>query len=166
MLSPVDKLLAIEEIKTLKARYVRYVDSHDWANWRKLLADDAIFGPVEPDPEIGKAWQTSGVEAVWDHPRIEGADAITAWISQGVVDLNTVHMAFLPEIEILSQTEARGIWAMEDILRFPGGRVIQGYGYYRETYVRPGDAWLIKSFQVLRKAVELKDAKTTGLPIV
>ena len=42
MISPIDKLLAIEEIKQLKARYFRFVDSHDWAEVLSVLQSRSI----------------------------------------------------------------------------------------------------------------------------
>ena len=35
------RLTAIEDIKALKARYCRYVDTKDWVAFRSLFTDDA-----------------------------------------------------------------------------------------------------------------------------
>lgn len=147
-MSPVEELLAIEEIRRLKARYMRYVDSHDWENWRKLMADDVVFGPTQPDPDGTK-------------PRIVGADALVATVSQVMAEVHSVHIGFMPEIEILSADEARGVWGMEDILRWSDGRVLKGYGYYRETYVRQDGAWKFKTIQLFRKSEENYGLETT-----
>jgi hypothetical protein len=119
---------------------MRFVDGQDWAGWRSLMADDMVFGPSDPESK--------------DPMRIEGADALVAVISEALKDVATVHMGFMPEIEILSADQARGVWAMEDILRWKDGRVLKGYGYYRETYVRQGGAWKFKTVEVLRKSEE------------
>jgi hypothetical protein len=165
MLSPVDKLLAIEEIKQLKARYVRFVDSQDWENWRNLFTEDVIFGPLEPLPQTPAEWTGWGSEMIWDTPRIVGRDAIVEWISKSMVEVRSVHMAFMPEIEILSADEARGIWGLEDILRFPN-RYVKGYGYYREAYTRQDGVWKIKHFHVLRKSLEYQDFAAVARAIV
>jgi hypothetical protein len=165
MMSPVDKLLAIEEIRQLKARYTRFVDSQDWENWRKLLTDDAVFGPLEPDPNAAEKWQVSGAEAIWDTPRLVGGDTIVAWIAKGMVEVRSVHMVFQNEIEILSEDEARGVWGMEDILRFPN-RLVKGYGYYKEAYVRENGDWKIRHFHVLRKYLEYQDFAATAARII
>ncbi len=34
----------------------------------------------------------------------------------------------MPEIELLSPTEARGVWAMSDYVEFKPSRGIRGYG--------------------------------------
>ncbi len=49
----------------------------------------------------------------------------------------TVHHGHMPEITLLSDTTARGIWAMEDKLWWPEGSPLvhlHGYGHYHETY--------------------------------
>ena len=61
----------------------------------------------------------------------------------------TTHHGHMPEITILSETEAEGIWAMFDYVQIPSpsGRVsIMGYGHYFETYRKCDDGkWRISS---------------------
>ncbi|MGB8366253.1 MAG: nuclear transport factor 2 family protein [Rhizomicrobium sp.] len=166
MMSPVDKLLAIEEIRLLKARYFRFVDSHDWAGYRTLFADDAVFissGFV--DPATGSKRDGSSPIGAWPQARIEGADAIVAWASGGLADAHTVHTGFMPEIEILTPDSARGLWAMQDIVRWPG-RVLTGHGYYKEAYMRRNGVWLILTVELVRKSLLVDDVHTTGGCIV
>ncbi len=40
--SLVEKLWDIEQIKQLKARYFRLMDTKDWAAWRELFTDDCL----------------------------------------------------------------------------------------------------------------------------
>ena len=64
----------------------------------------------------------------------------------------------MPEIEITSPTTAKGIWAMEDVLRWPEGapmKTLQGYGHYHETYERVDGRWLIKSLRLSRLRVDV-----------
>lgn len=156
MMSPIDKLLAMEEIKQLKARYFRFVDSHDWAGFRGLFAEDATFEVIRPMGLL----KNYGMDE-----RIEGVDAIVAYASGGLKDAHSVHSGAMPEIEILASDSARGLWAMEDIVRWPG-RALHGHGYYRETYVRHGDKWLFKSVVLIRKSVKVEDLSTVGERIV
>jgi hypothetical protein len=49
----------------------------------------------------------------------------------------TVHHGHMPEIELTSNGDATGTWAMEDELWFPDGSPVlhvHGYGHYHETY--------------------------------
>jgi hypothetical protein len=56
----------------------------------------------------------------------------------------------MPEIELTSATTAKGIWAMQDLLRWPDGRELSGYGHYHETYQRVDGAWRIKTLKLTR----------------
>ena len=112
MPSPIDTLLAIEAIKQLKARYFRLMDTHDWAGFRALFTEDAVFdvrGALEEKPDV------SGLEP------IIGVDGIVDYVSSGIDPIASAHYGHMPEIEILSDDHARGIWALADILRTPTG---------------------------------------------
>lgn len=141
----ISRLAAIEEIKILKARYCRAVDTQDWALFRSLFADDAtLYFPENYDSvtTIGDFMEGVG-------PALEG----------GV----TAHHAMMPEIEIIDADHASAIWAMQDALYFPpgtrglaGASEIHGTGHYHETYVRRGGRWLFASVRLsrLRLAVQ------------
>jgi hypothetical protein len=67
----------------------------------------------------------------------------------------------MPDIEILSETTAKGLWAMEDILRRPkdepseyGYTYLHGFGHYHETYARLPQGWRIKTTRLTRLHVE------------
>jgi hypothetical protein len=157
-----DRLIAIEEIKLLKARYFRFVDSHDWAGLRTVFADDAVFGPERPaEPGSPRAPTSPIAKQFWETVRTEGGDAILHWISTSLADAASMHSGSMPEIEILTEDTARGLWAMEDIVRWPS-LTIHGHGYYRETYVRRGGVWQIKSTELVRKSLKVEDLETTN----
>jgi hypothetical protein len=65
----------------------------------------------------------------------------------------------MPEIEITSPTTARGIWAMQDFLKWPEGspmKSLVGWGHYTETYELVDGEWKIKTLVLtrLRRDVE------------
>jgi hypothetical protein len=47
-----------------------------------------------------------------------GAKNIRASVEATVQPLTTTHHGHMPEIELTSPTAARGIWAMEDVIRY------------------------------------------------
>jgi hypothetical protein len=55
-----------------------------------------------------------------------------------------------PEIELTSATTARGVWALEDVVRFGPGVNLRGYGHYQETYEKIDGQWRIKSSKLTR----------------
>ncbi|MGB8362944.1 MAG: nuclear transport factor 2 family protein, partial [Rhizomicrobium sp.] len=73
----------------------------------------------------------------------------------------STHHGHMPDIEILSPDTAKGVWAMEDILRLPkdspapgGYTYLHGFGHYHETYVRGPAGWRIKTVRLTRLYVE------------
>ena len=49
MMNDLARLVAIEDIKQLKARYYRLLDTHDWEGFRSLWTPDAIMDVNFPD---------------------------------------------------------------------------------------------------------------------
>jgi hypothetical protein len=145
--SPLDRLLAIEEIKRVKAKYFYYLDHKDWIGWKRdVFAPDVVFHVPEARAE----------------PWVD-VDSFIAWAAQQAGQQVSVHHGHMPDIEILSATTAKGIWAMEDILRYPEGKrspagfnFLHGYGHYHETYVRIEAGWRIQSVRLTRLFVETK----------
>ena len=134
-------LEALEQIKQLKARYFRFVDTKRWQEWGELFTEDVTAEyynaprdrPNEGLPELKCTGRTNLVEAA--------SRALSTGIS--------VHQGYMPEIEITSPTTARGIWAMFDYLRFPTF-IFKGYGHYEEEYVKEVSGWKIKKVLLTR----------------
>ena len=128
-------LLAIEAIKQLKARYCRYLDTKDWAAWRAIFTDDFVSDTSEAGGKL-----------------IVGADDFVAFTRKGIgrPAQATAHQVHAPEIELTSATTARGVWALQDVVRFGPGVTLVGYGHYHETYENIAGQWLIKSSKLTR----------------
>jgi hypothetical protein len=144
-------LVAVEEIKRLKARYFRELDTKNWEGLDEVFTPDAVFDLRAVDsvrhPLTGQLSPPLGGE-----DRIfRGRTAIVAMIRAAVGGLITVHHGHTPEIEILSVGTARGIVPMEDILRFPSGELLlNGFGHYHETYEKVDSRWKIKTSRLTR----------------
>ena len=148
MLTEIERLTAIEEIKQLKARYFRCMDTKDWPGLQEVFSPDAEFDMRGEAADKSKA----------AYALIVGAPNIMPFIRNAVLDLVTVHHGHMPEIEITSPTTAKGIWAMEDVLRWPAGaavKTLQGYGHYHETYRKTDDGWRIQSSRLSRLHVDI-----------
>ncbi|WP_375482071.1 nuclear transport factor 2 family protein [uncultured Mycobacterium sp.] len=127
--------LEIESIKQLKARYCRYLDTKDWEAWRGIFADDFVSDTAEAGGKV-----------------IVGADEFVAFIraTLGKPSQPTVHQVHAPEIELTSPTTARGVWALEDVVRLAPGLNLNGYGHYHETYLKIDGRWRIKTSKLTR----------------
>ncbi len=123
----------VEAIKQVKARYCRLMDEKDWAAQRGVFADDVVMDTTEAGGAV-----------------VEGADAYMEFLVGVIGEVSTVHHCHMPEIEMTSATTARGVWAMEDMLRVPDGTEMHGYGHYHETYEKSDGVWRIKSSKLTR----------------
>jgi ketosteroid isomerase-like protein len=128
----------IEAIKQLKARYCRLMDTKDWAGYRQLFIDDVVMDTTESGGSV-----------------IEGADAFLSFLVAVIGQAETVHQCHTPEIEIVSSTTASGVWAMEDMLRFPDGSELHGYGHYHENYEKTPHGWRIASSRLSRLRMDV-----------
>ena len=145
-MTPLEKLLAIEEIRLLKARYMRFVDEKDWDGLRSLFTDDASFDPRNGVGEVA------------------GPDAFVAAARAALEPAVTVHHLHCPEIEILSSTHAKAIWPMEDRLVWPATdgkpeRKLHGMGHYREDYRKEEGGWKISRWAVTRLRMDISPAE-------
>jgi uncharacterized protein (TIGR02246 family) len=139
-----EQLLAIEEIKQLKARYFRCMDTKDWAGFEAVFAPDASVDYTPPGADSAD-WSASGRERIVEFVRRIVEPAIT------------VHHGHTPEVEVTSPTTARAIFAMEDLIWWPEGsrrRTLHGWGHYHESYIKMDGKWLIKTLRLTRLRVD------------
>ena len=131
-LSATQKLNALEEIKLLKARRDRAADTKDWALYESLHAPDHR--------------SENGDYGIW----LSAAEMI-ANVSASMANLITMHHSHTPEIEFVSPTNARGIWAMTGLSLWMQGEEqhwFRAFGHYFETYEKRGARWLFTSRRV------------------
>ena len=140
-MNDVERLIAIEEIKQVKASYFLGVDTKDWDLLRHaVFCEQSRFDL----PEYGDA-------------SFVGAEAIIAFFTESLTPWVTVHHGHMPIIEIASDTTATGIWAMEDRIYGNAGEDISwihGFGHYHENYVRLERGWRLGQFTLKRLRVE------------
>ncbi len=160
-MSPADQLFAIEAIKQTKARYWRTMDRRLWDEYEKVFADDCVFDirVSHVEPPIGKMPTADDPDAIPEH-HIVGAKAIRHFVETMLTGVRSVHQGHIPEIEILSPTEATAIFPFEDVLDFPAGvspRHVHGFGHYHETYRCVQGRWLISALAIYRLRVTATD---------
>lgn len=151
-MNDLDRLAAIEEIRQLRAKYFRGVDSCDGDLVKSILAEDCVldFRGCCTDPTSGRDF-IPAMNVV-----LEGRDA---WRSDGMSKFGivSVHQGHNSEIDFDSDTSASGIWSMTDRLYFPPGNefsLMTGYGHYVDTYVRTAEGWKLKTTRITRIRVE------------
>lgn len=145
-MDPLQRLSALEDIRMLKARYFRFVDTKDYDSLRTLFAPGCTLH--FPESNHGPLPLDEALELI-----------VTSF-----ADVTSVHHGHMPEINILSAATASAIWPMEDQLFWPESSLnphglyrLHGAGHYHETYVRTERGWLIHTLKLTRlwRTVEL-----------
>jgi uncharacterized protein (TIGR02246 family) len=131
----------IEAIKQLKARYFRTMDTKDWAGFRGVFTEGVVMDTTAAGGSM-----------------VTGADEFLAFLRDVLADAVTVHHGHMPEIELTSSTTATGVWALHDIVIWPDGTRLDGYGHYHETYEKVGDGWRIASSRLTRLHTDVRAA--------
>lgn len=147
-----ERLLAIEDIKFLKSRYLQAVDFKDWSAMEEIFTEDARidFGG-EGQYHVGH----HGVTAEDVNPAawivIGGKDAAKV-IAGAVGEIIAVHQGHDPQIEVLSHDHAKGRWTLYDRLEY-ADETMHGYGHYHEEYLRVEGRWRISALILTRLRV-------------
>ena len=123
----VRRLEDIEAIKQLKYRYWRHLDLKQWDELAQCFAPDATVCYSSGKYEFA------------------GVDAIMRFLSESLGHERgsvTIHHGHHPEIELLSDTSARGTWALYNYMfNVKQNRGIRIGAYYDDAYVKLAGAW-------------------------
>ncbi|HKY16568.1 MAG TPA: nuclear transport factor 2 family protein, partial [Microthrixaceae bacterium] len=131
----------VEAIKQLKARYFRTMDTKQWDEMRRVFTDDVVVDTTDSGGDV-----------------VTGADEFMAFLRETLGEVVTVHHGHMPEIELTSATTATGIWALQDLLQWPNGTQLVGYGHYHETYDKADGEWRIASTRLTRLRMDFTEA--------
>ncbi|MET0544748.1 MAG: nuclear transport factor 2 family protein [Caulobacterales bacterium] len=152
-----EKLWAIEEIKKVKAKYYRLMDSKKFEEMDAIFTKEAILD-VRQSTDITADLSTPMSESTPNY--MIGRDAILHVMRTVGGVMLSMHHGHMPEIELESDTRATGIWAMEDLVEWPGGGgyagMLHGFGWYYDTYLFEEGRWRIHHSQLRRIRVDTK----------
>lgn len=123
------QLSDFEDIRTLKHRYFRAIDTADMALLDTLFTDDVT---VE--------YRGGGYLV-----RFAGKDAMVDFLANSFhADSLGMHQGSMPEIEHVSEDEAIGLWYLEDLfISFERKDLTTGTALYRDRYRREDGVWKI-----------------------
>lgn len=136
-----DRLLAIEDIKLLRAKYCRRIDSHRFAELAEILTEDFVLDMSPTSKVLGTEVQP-----------LQGRDMIIAMMEQNFAPLKMLlHIVTIPEIEFQDADHATGVWRQETFIKetrpdLPGSGL--AYASVYDTYRKDGGRWLIASVLV------------------
>jgi hypothetical protein len=136
-----DRLLALEDIKLLRAKYCRSIDSHDFDRLAGILTEDFLLDMSPTSSVLGTA-----VEPV------RGREAVLELMNSGFSRLTKLlHIVTIPEIEFQDESHATGVWRQETFIKenrpdIPGTGI--AYATVFDTYRKEAGRWLIASVKV------------------
>ena len=125
----ITKLVEVEKIKRLKAKYMRCLDTKDWEGLESCFTPNAT---------------SSYGDGAYS---FEGTDAIMKFLRDSMSSHRFIskHQVHTPEIDIHSETEAEGSWYLEDMVaQLEQGWTLEGTGIYRDDYEKQGGEWKLR----------------------
>lgn len=131
MTHTIQQLSDMEDIRTLKHRYFRAIDTADWDLLDGMFTDDVH---VE---YIGGTY----------HVSLDGAANMTEFLANSFhAQCMAMHHGHMPEITLTGDNSADGVWYLQDIfLDFIKKENTWGTAIYRDTYRREQGSWKIQS---------------------
>lgn len=119
----------IEAIRKLKSRYWRCVDNKLWQELGECFTEDMVLSFMSKS--------------------IEGRNACVQFLKEVLSGAVSVHQGHQAEIEITSESTARAIWTLNDLLLdMQPGVNYTGFGYYEDEYVKENGNWKIRRSKV------------------
>src|SRR3954468_8025435 len=116
------------------------MDTKDWDAMRLVFTDDVVVDTTASGGNV-----------------TTGADEFMTFLRGAIGDAVTVHHGHTSEIDLTSSTTASGIWAMEDVVQWPDGTQVHGWGHYHETYEKQDGGWHIKTTTLTRLRMDLTE---------
>jgi hypothetical protein len=137
-------LAEIEAIKRLKYKYLRCLDQKLWDELAECFVENATssYG--------GGKYSYEGRDAILEFLR----DAM------GADTFHSSHLVHHPEIDFTSETSARGVWALEDVVIDMKWEItIRGAAFYEDEYVKQDGVWKIQHTGYQRTYEEMQSRK-------
>lgn len=135
------QILDIESIKSLKAKYCRTMHQKDWKALEGFFTEDLVVD-FRNAPGV----------------KTESRDSYLAHISEALREAVLILHNKMPEITLLTDTTATGIWAIDDFVKIPG-IVYEAWGHSHENYRKEGGAWKISKISLSRLRVVINGSE-------
>lgn len=125
------QLSDMEEIKVLKSRYFRGIDTADWSLLESMFTQDVNVEYIGGDY----------------HVKLKGAEAMAEFLANSFHSGTlAMHQGHLPEITFTGPDSADGLWYLEDIfINLEEEFHTFGTAIYRDRYVREDGVWRMAS---------------------
>lgn len=141
-MTDLERLVALEDIKLLRAKYCYFIDNHLWSRFSEIMTEDAVLDMSDPTEKLNNRT----LEPIVGRDRIIGLmDAVFTDLRQ------LLHIVTMPQIEFERPDFATGIWRQETFVNelrpdAPGTGI--AYGTVFDSYEKKDGSWWIKSVRV------------------
>lgn len=141
-MTDLERLVALEDIKLLRAKYCYFIDNHLWSRFPEIMTEDAVLDMSDPTEKLNNRTLDP----------IVGRDKIIGLMDAVFRDLRQLlHIVTMPQIEFESPEFATGIWRQETFVNelrpeAPGTGI--AYGTVFDSYQKIDGRWWIKSVRV------------------
>jgi SnoaL-like domain len=141
----------VREICQLKYRYLRFLDTKDWAGFESCFLADATGD--------------------YNGLVFEDRAALVAYMSQNLTEgMITLHQAHHPEIEVAPDGQtATGSWYLYDRVIVEAFKfMLEGAAFYTDRYTRTDEGWRIthtgyrRTFEATYNLDDMPGFKVTG----
>jgi hypothetical protein len=144
----------IEDIKRVKYRYLRALDTKHWDEFAETLTEDIV----------GDYGSSLGEEH-----HFTDRDSLVEFMRTSMpANVLTEHRVTHPEIDV-DGDEATGIWYLQDRVIVPDfDFMLYGAAFYRDSYRRTADGWRIsatgyqRTYEVNTSTASLTNFKVTA----
>lgn len=142
----IQELMELESLRRLKGLYFYLMDTKQWDRWLALFMPDATL-----QWDLGVSREGREVTTIG----FAGKDEIEKHVIREILEpAICVHHGFTPVLDLHSETEATGIWAMEDLVIARDQSLLHGYGHYHETYHKVEGSWRFASIHLKRVRID------------
>ena len=141
----INYILAVDAIKDLQAKYCRFVDQKNWDQLKGLFSQQPTLTFYAVDGSILYEFHSSD-------QFIEACKTI-----EEAVSIHQIHHA---EIQLIGETEAKAIVAMEDRIYFDADKEspfkkFHGFGFYYNHYEYVDGQWKIREVKLKRLKLDI-----------
>lgn len=149
-MDPLTRLVAIEEIKQLKARYFQHLDAKQWGELANLFTADAHIDYSRHAQDLIDNHAQVDLEPPPSEWVFSGGAAAVAFLSPLLATVISVHHGHDPQVTLTGPASATGRWTLYDRLEF-ADVVYHGYGHYEEDYCCLNGHWRISRLVLFRQ---------------
>lgn len=144
-MNDLERLVALEDIRLLRAKYCRYIDSGAFERLREIMVPHIVL-------DLSQTGEMLGAAEAGSIAPVHGLDNVVGYLNEHFTRLKMrLHIVTIPEIDFTDDEHATGIWRQETYVK-EGRTDIPGSGIafctVYDRYEKVDGKWLIAAVRV------------------